>query len=75
MKRPDEVVLKVKNTKGMKVGGKTLYDSKLTASLYSGDVVEKVAADPSLTSKITVESTGNNPCHILGITYKGLTQE
>lgn len=75
MKRPDEVVLKVKNTKGMKVGGKTLYDSKLTANLYSGDVVEKVAADPSLTSKITVESTGNNPCHILGITYKGLTQE
>lgn len=73
--RPDEVVLKVKNTQNMQVGGKTLYTSKATASLYSGDVVEKVAADPSMSSKITVESTGNYPCHILSITYKGFTQE
>lgn len=75
LKRPDEVVLKVKSTQNMKVGGKTLYMSKSTATLYSGDISEKVAADPSYTSIITVESSDNYPCHILSITYKGFTQE
>lgn len=75
LKRPDEVVLKVKATQNMKVGGKTLYMSKSTATLYSGDISEKVAADPSYTSIITVESSDNYPCHILSITYKGFTQE
>lgn len=75
IKRPDEVVLKVKDTQNMRVGGKTLYVSKTTASKYSGEVVEKVAADPSTDSRITVESSGNYPCHILSMTFKGFTQE
>ena len=75
LKRPDEVVLKVKNTQNMKVGGKTLYTSKSTLVPYSGDISEKVAADPSTDSRITVESSGNYPCHILSMTFKGFTQE
>ena len=74
-KRADEVVLGVKNTKNLYVGGKTLYLSKTTQQQYSGEISEKVSADPSTTAKITVESRDNDPCHILYAVYKGFTQE
>ncbi len=76
IKRVDEVIVKFKQSKKVKLGGTTLYPVKaMENTLFTGEVVEKIAASPNHESYVTVESNGPFPCHIIYLVYKGFTQE
>jgi len=76
IKRVDEVALKFKDSRKVRVGGTTLFPIKAAESaLFSGEVVEKVAASPNSEAFITVESSDPFPCQVIYLVYKGFTQE